>query len=86
MNIHPTKLALLINALVALLEAGAALVLLLIAPLGLATVATLTLLIGLGAFLGGLLGDVLLLSLLTSRPKATQPQLHQKRMLLPRRD
>lgn len=69
------RLALLINDLVALLTSGVSLVLLLIAPLGLATVITLTLLIGLCSFGGGLAGDALLLwALPGARNSGTQRQ------------
>lgn len=54
------KLVLVVNSLVALLTAGATLVLLLIAPLGLATVLTCTLLVGLFTLAGGLAGDLLI--------------------------
>jgi hypothetical protein len=69
------RLALLINGLVALLTSGVSLVVLLIAPLGLATVITLTLLIGLCSFGGGLAGDALLLwALPGSRNRGTERQ------------
>lgn len=69
------RLALLINGVVALLTSGVSLVVLLIAPLGLATVITLTLLIGLCSFGGGLAGDALLLwALPGSRNSDTQHQ------------
>jgi hypothetical protein len=54
------KLMLVVNGLVALLTAGATLVLLLIAPLGLATVLTCTLLVWLFTLTGGLAGDLLI--------------------------
>lgn len=56
--------SLLLNTLLALLNGGIALILLLIAPLGLAAVLTLTLLITLTTFIGGCLSDVILLRLL----------------------
>lgn len=56
-----TRLSLLINGLVALVTTGVSLVVLLIAPLGLASVITLTALIGVCSFAGGMLGDVVLL-------------------------
>ncbi len=56
-----TKLSLLVNGLMALLNAAVSLVLLLIAPLGLATVITLTLAIAACTFVAGLAGDALLL-------------------------
>lgn len=69
------RLALLINGLLALLTSGISLVLLLIAPLGLATVITLTLLIGLCSFGGGLAGDALLLwALPASRNRGAERQ------------
>jgi hypothetical protein len=69
------RLALLINGLVALLTSGVSLVVLLIAPLGLATVITLTLLIGLCSFGGGLAGDALLLwALPAARNRGTERQ------------
>lgn len=69
------RLALLINGVVALLTSGVSLVVLLIAPLGLATVTTLALLIGLCSFGGGLAGDALLLwALPGSRNSDTQHQ------------
>jgi hypothetical protein len=57
------KLILLANSLVALLTSGVTLVLLLIAPLGLATVLTCTLLVGLFTLAGGLAGDLLIVRL-----------------------
>lgn len=54
------KLVLVVNGLVALLTTGATLVLLLIAPLGLATVLTCTLLVGLFTLAGGVAGDLLI--------------------------
>jgi len=47
---------------------GLSLVLLLVAPLGLASVITLTLLIGICTFVGGLVGDAALFWMLRSRP------------------
>lgn len=61
------KLFLLVNGLVALLTAGATLVLLLIAPLGLATVLTCTVLVGLFTLAGGLAGDLLIWRLVERR-------------------
>jgi len=54
------KLLLVVNGLVALLTTGATLVLLLIAPLGLATVLTCSVLVGLFTMAGGLAGDLLI--------------------------
>jgi len=54
------KLLLIVNGLVALLCAGGTLVLLLIAPLGLAAVLGCTLLVGLISFGAGLAGDLVI--------------------------
>jgi hypothetical protein len=54
------RMFLVVNGGVALLSGGVTLVLLLIAPLGLATVITLTLLVTLICFVGGVAGDLLL--------------------------
>jgi hypothetical protein len=93
------KLVLVVNGLVALLTAGATLVLLLIAPLGLATVLTCTLLVGLFTMAGGLAGDLLIWRWLgkgthlgdggrSSGPaglthRITTPQLNRSRSRLP---
>jgi hypothetical protein len=60
MSSSTLKLLVLVNALVALLCAGATLVLLLIAPLGLAAVLACTLLVGLISFGAGLAGDLVI--------------------------
>lgn len=67
-----SRLVLLLNAGVALLTSGVSLMLLLIAPLGLATVIGLTLWIALCSLVGGLAADVLLLRLLPDR-RGTDP-------------
>lgn len=54
------KVSIVINSLITLITAGLSLVVLLIAPLGLASVITLTVLIGAFTFVGGLLGDMAL--------------------------
>lgn len=54
-------MSLLVNGLTTLLNGAVALTLLLIAPLGLATVVTLTLAIAVCTFVAGLAGDALLL-------------------------
>jgi len=74
-DLHAARLALVINSLLALLTSGVSLVVLLIAPLGLASVITLTLLIGLCSFAGGLAGDAALLwALPGSRNRGTERQ------------
>ncbi len=84
-----TKLSLLVNGLTALLNAGVSLVLLLIAPLGLATVITLTLAIAACTFVAGLAGDALLLWALPASRSAgtagTRPQWRLPRPGLPPR-
>lgn len=93
------KLVLAVNGLVALLTAGATLVLLLIAPLGLATVLTCTVLVSLFTLAGGLAGDLLLWRLLGKGAhlgdgggapgpaglthRITTPQLNRSRSRLP---
>jgi len=54
------RLLVVVNALVALLCAGGTLVLLLIAPLGLAAVLGCTLLVGMLSFVAGLAGDLVI--------------------------
>ncbi len=59
----------------ALITTGVSLVVLLIAPLGLATVITLTALIGVCSLAGGLIGDVVLLwALPAARPSTSAKQ------------
>lgn len=66
------RLVVLVNACVALVISGVSLVLLLIAPLGLAAVISLTLWIAFCSLVGGLVGDLLLIRLLPERGGAAR--------------
>lgn len=69
MDRRTLRIMLLVNGCVALATAAVTLLLLLIAPLGLAAVITITLLVALLTMLGGVLGDLVLWRLLLpSRP------------------
>lgn len=83
---YKAKISIVINALVTMVTASLSLILLLIAPLGLASVITLTLLIAGCTFIGGLLGDAALLWLLRAGPKRSdRDSLESGRRLPPQR-